>query len=72
MDRALDVDAPDDRRAAHTRPARSHAAKDRLDMPPLPPMRAAVLAPYLAPAGPSQPPSTAQSPLPFPPKPSLN
>ena len=63
VDRPLDANAPDDRRAIHTRPARSHAAKNRLDLPPLLPMRAAALATYLAPPHPS---------LPFPPKPNLN
>ena len=63
VDRPLDANAPNDRRAIHTRPARSHAAKNRLDLPPLLSMRAAALATYLAPPHPS---------LPFPPNPSLN
>ena len=71
-DRPVDAEAPDDRRAIHTRPARLHAAKNRLGLPPLLPMRAATLAPYLASVQPSQPPTAAQSPLPFPPKPNLN
>ena len=72
VDRPVDANAADDRRAIHTRPGRTHAARNRLGLPPLLPMRAAALAPYFAPAGSSQPPIATQFPLPFPPKPNLN
>jgi hypothetical protein len=72
IERPLDADAPDDHRAIHARPARSHAAKNRLGLPPLLPMRATALAPHFAPAGPPQATAAAQSAQPFPPKLNLN